>query len=385
MMLSQRERMVRAINFEPVDRPPIDFGSSPNTTIAHLALRNLLRYLGLEYHEMQNEIWTISRPLQCSNVPEAILERLHVDTRPIFPNLTDEVDWISEDEYLDGWGIRWRAAKTHAGDILYYDMVDHPLKRANSPAEIESYRWPDPVPSGWLDGKREEAQRLRNDTNYALVGHPGDTGVFELAWFLRGMDRFLVDLIQNKDIASAILNHILEIRKEQMKEYLSAVGQYLDVVCIGDDLAMQSAPLMSPRLYQEMIKPYHKRYVELIKSFSPIKLHMHSCGAIAPLIPDLLDIGVDIINPVQVSARGMDPMELMEKFGKRVVFWGGIDTQHVLPQAEPKMVRKEVIDRIDQFDGCNGGYVVSAVHNIQVDVPPENIVAMFDAAFTYQG
>lgn len=379
-MLTSRERIIEAINHKPVDRNPVDLGSTPNTTISRIALKNLISFLDLDYESLKNEIKVISRSLQCVSVPEKILKKFDIDTRPVFRNPSpEETEWVSEDEYIDKWGIKWRAAKTGKGELLYYDMVEHPLEKASSVSDVESYNWPDgSFHSETLAGISERAKKLSEKGDYALVGHPGDTSLFETSWYLRGMQKFFSDLLKNKNIAHTILTRLLQIRKKQMEQYLGEIGNYLDIVSIGDDLGMQTAPLISPEIYREVIKPYHKEFIKHIKSLTSAKLHLHSDGAIEPFLSDLIEIGVDIVNPVQVSAEGMDPNDLRKEYGKKIVFWGGIDTQRVLPQGTEEEVKQEVLNRIDQFNGLNGGYVVSAVHNIQADVPPENICALFN-------
>jgi uroporphyrinogen decarboxylase len=181
-------------------------------------------------------------------------------------------------------------------------------------------------------------------------------------------------------MAQTLMEMVLEMQLVKMERYLDEVGEYIDVVCVGDDFAGQQAPLISPALFRASIKPYLKRYFELIKRKTSAPLHLHSCGAVRDLLSDLIDIGVDIINPVQVSAAGMDPAVLKKKFGKSLSFWGGIDTQRILPYGTPEDVRNEVT-RISRILGKGGGYVLNPVHNVQPDVPPQNILAMYETFF----
>jgi uroporphyrinogen decarboxylase len=226
---------------------------------------------------------------------------------------------------------------------------------------------------------REKAKRLREETDFAVVGHMGDTSIYQLCWDLRGMEQFFMDLLINKKMAKAILEEAYRIQARKMEIYLREVGEYLDVVCVGDDLAGQTGPLTSLELYREMVLPYHSAYFSLIKSKTRAKLHLHTCGAIQEFIDALVDIGVDIINPMQVSAKGMDPAYLKKKFGNKICFWGGIDTQKLLPRGTAEDVAENVITMWNLMHE-NGGYVLGAVHNIQDGVPPENIAAMFDTA-----
>jgi len=192
------------------------------------------------------------------------------------------------------------------------------------------------------------------------------------------MEQFLIDLIENKPVARALLEKVMEIQSIKMEGYLEEVGEYIDVVGIGDDFAGQRGPLISPNLFRSMVKPYLRAYFKLVKSKTSAKLHLHSCGAVSDLLDDLIEIGVDIINPVQVSARGMMPEVLKDKFGQKLCFWGGIDTRSILPKKTPAEVAAEV-RRIAGILGEDGGYVLNPVHNIQPDVPPENVIALFDS------
>jgi uroporphyrinogen decarboxylase len=226
---------------------------------------------------------------------------------------------------------------------------------------------------------REKAEKLRAKTDYALVGHMGDTAIFQKATFLRGMEAFLVDSVSEPRLFMRILERILEIQARKMENYLGAVGEYLDVVSIGDDLGTQNGPLISPEAFRRLIKPYLRDYFQVVRKKSKAKLHLHCCGSISLLLDDLIEIGVDVINPVQITARDMEPEGLKERFGDRLSFWGGIDTQRILPCAAPEEVANET-RRIVEIMSRGGGYVVNPVHNIQWDVPPENVVAMCEAA-----
>lgn len=377
-MLTPRMRMNMAISHREPDRPPLDLGSSPNTTITKVAYQRLIDYLGLR---LDHEPRVIHVPFQLVEVDEVVLEILHIDTRPVYANqpASSQAVFLSDGRFRDEWGIIYRPAKSH-DVVLYYDMVENPLSKASSVRDIEKHEWPDVEDPARYQGLREKARKLQQETNYAVVGHPGSTSLFQTACGVRGFAQFLIDLVKNKDFAHALLQKILEIQSFRMKLYLSEVGQYLDVICVGDDFCHQEGPFMSIKLFREMIKPYLQGYFEIIKTCTQAKLHLHSCGAVHYVLDDLIDIGVDIINPVQVSARGMKPERLKKRFGKRVVFWGGIDTQKILPCGSTEDVRKEV-RRIAKILGEHGGYVLGAVHNIQPDVPPENVVAMFDEAY----
>lgn len=377
-MITPRLRMHLALSHKEPDRPPLDLGSTPNTGITKLAYLRLVEYLDIQLKQQPK---VINVPFQLVEVEEEVLEALNIDTRPVYANppASSQAGFLENGKYRDEWGIIYRPVKYY-DQVLYYDAVESPLSDATTIRDIEAHHWPDSKDTTPFVGLSEKAKKLREETEYALVGHPGfTTSIFQTACGIRGYANFLIDLVKRKDLAHAILHIITEIQIERMKRYLFAVGPHLDVVCIGDDFCHQRGPLMSLRVFREMIKPYLKKYYETIKSLTKAKLHLHSCGAVHHLLDDLIEIGIDIINPVQVSAEGMEPEQLKKRFGGRIVFWGGIDTQKVLPYGTPEEVRQEV-RRIVKILGTGGGYVLSAVHNIQADVPPENIVAMFDEA-----
>ena len=255
----------------------------------------------------------------------------------------------------------------------------YPLQKATL-ANLEGYDWPDPAQDYDYSGIIEQAQQLREANQFAIVGNMGSAGnLFEQSWYLRGMTEFLLDMVDNKDFAHALLSKILEIRKKNAEIFLTKVGEYLDVFQLADDLSMQSGPLMSPQMYREMIKPYQVELFQHVKKFTQAKIYFHSCGAVSKLLDDFIEVGVDILNPVQVSAKGMETDQLKRHYGKNLSFWGAVDTGEVLPHGTIKDVRSEVQKRIRDL-GPGGGYVLASVHNMQPDIPPENIVAMYTAA-----
>jgi uroporphyrinogen decarboxylase len=206
-----------------------------------------------------------------------------------------------------------------------------------------------------------------------------DTGIFEPCWYLRGFENYLMDLVINPDFATSLMEGMYHYQLQRYSLFLKEVGEFLDVIFVGDDLATAENVIMSPQTYRSLIKPYHKEYFKNLKKLAPhAKLLYHSCGSVVNFIPDLIEVGVDILNPVQVSAQGMDTAVLKEKFGKEISFWGAIDTTQVLPNGTTEDVKKEVQKRIKELGP--DGYVLTAVHDVQPDVPPENIVTMYTEA-----
>jgi len=224
--------------------------------------------------------------------------------------------------------------------------------------------------------------RLRNETPYAISTGIGGV-VYETCWYMRGLERWFMDMIENPGFCGALLDHILEFWLGYYDSFMAEVGDVIDVVMIGDDLGGQNGPLFSPRFYRDVVKPRQKKLVQHIKPLTSAKIWYHTCGSVMEYIGDLLDNGIDILNPVQISAANMDPTTLKSRYGNKVVFWGGgIDAQHVLPSASPEEVKEHVKRNIDIFKP-GGGFIFNNVHNIQVGVPPENIQAMFDAAYEF--
>jgi len=378
--MTPRGRVCAALNHEEPDRVPLDLGGI-NSSLMLETYDNLKRKLGLDKTPTQ----LLSKTWQIAKTDEAILERLAVDIRYIFPEVRPGAGTAPghtvtepphEDSFTDEWGIVRRFVKH------YYEMERHPLKEADRLEDIEAYPWPEPRDYFVFEGLSHRARKLRETTDYAVGGYMGGGSLFEQAWYLRGYPELLIDFMVNKDFAHALLSKIVAVRKKNAEQYLGEVGQYLDVFQIGDDIATQEGPAMSPELYREMLKPYHAELFQYIKERTSAKLYFHSCGGITPLIDDLIEIGVDALNPIQVSAKGMDTAGLKERFGKRLVFWGAIDSLHALPFGSPEDVRAEVRQRISDL-GTGGGYILSGVHNLQPDISPENILAMYDEGMRF--
>ena len=263
----------------------------------------------------------------------------------------------------------------------YMDVSHHPLAEATI-ADLAAYPFPKGDDPSRFEGLRQRALRLRNETPYAVVSRISGV-IYEICWYLRGMERWFMDLATDPDFCEALLDRLLRFWLDWFRLFLDEVGDLVDVITIGDDLAGQNGPLFRPAVYRTIVKPRQKRLVEYIHSRTRAKIWYHTCGSCIAYIPDLLDNGIDILNPVQVSAKDMDPATLKARFGDRLVFWGGaIDAQHVLPMASPAMVRGHVRQHLDVWKP-SGGYVFSNVHNIQAGVPPENVVALFDAAYEH--
>jgi len=371
--MTSRERIVRALNHEEPDRVPVDIGGGSSTSIVAEGYEKLKDHLGVSSEtRMLNKVFRVAR------LDDEVLRMLGSDCYPI--RVKSPENWVplssEPGSLIDIWGLHWKEIH-YGGGCFYYEVMNSPLANAQID-DLERYPWPDPLDPGYTRGLAEEVEQLYENTEYALVGDGGFKSFWELGYLLRGYDRFLMDLVMNPDFVEALLSKLLEINVAATGRFLDTVGPYLQVFRTADDMATQKGPLMSPQMYRRFIKPVYKKYYHFIRSKTDAKIFYHSCGNVADLLNDFIDNGMDIINPVQVSAMP-DTASLKERFGDRVVFWGGIDTQHVLPNGTVQEVEQEVRHRIRDL-GPGGGFVLASVHNIQPDVPPRNIVAMTEAA-----
>lgn len=364
-----------SLNHQEPDRVPIDLGQAVGDGITLTAYRNLLKHLGMDDSAIQVK----DRRGQTARVDEEVLRRFRVDFRGLGlsgpENWTDR--WLDDRTYEDEWGV----VRTMPPGSYYYDLIRAPFAEDASLSAIERYRWPDPADPGRTRGLREKARRLHTETDFAIVVDL-NCSFFLRCCELRGWENFYMDLVANVEFAEALMDRFLAIRLAIAERALQEVGEHADIVMVtSDDLGGTDRTLISPELYRSLIKPRQKRTFDFFKARTGAKLYYHTDGAVYPLIPDLIEIGVEALNPVQVSAAGMgDTQKLKREFGERLTFWGAIDTHRVLPYGAPEQVREEVRRRILDL-GPGGGYVVCPVHNIQPEVPPENVVAMYDAAY----
>lgn len=379
--MTSRERVLSALNHHEPDRIPIDLGGN-QTGIHKFAYADLTRHLGLEESiEIMDAVQQLARP------SEAVLQRLRVDTRYIHAGaaagfdgsiVTATRDGRNWHDLVDEFGVRWSMPDDAP---LYMDITLHPLADA-SIDDIASYPFPRGDDPGRFAGLRERALEIRNSTPYALVS--GISGVvYEICWYMRGLEQWFMDMLEQPTFCAALLDQTLRFWMDWFRVFLDEVGDLVDVIMIGDDIAGQRGPLFQPEFYRRVVKPRQKKLVQYIKSRTQAKIWYHTCGGCKNYLPDLLDNGIDALNPVQISATDMDPIGLKAEFGNRLTFWGGaIDAQHVLPHADPETVREHVRRNIRIFMP-GGGYVFNNVHNIQAGVPAENILAMYDAAYEF--
>lgn len=363
------------------DRVPIDLGGN-QTGIHKFAYQALLEHLG-----RKEELTIMDLVQQLAKPSEAVLERLRVDTRYVWAQgaasfrggvVQRQREGRLWHDFTDEFGITWSMPDDHP---YYFDISNSPLAGL-SLAQIKDYPFPRGDDLSRFEGLRDRVLALKRDTPYAVVS--GISGVvYEICWYMRGLENLFADMIQQPEIFEAIIDRTLRFWLDWFGVFLDEVGDVVDVIMIGDDLAGQKGPLFSPAIYRAVVKPRQKQLVHFIKTRSRAKIWYHSCGSVTSCLPDLLDNGIEIINPVQISAKDMAPAKLKRLFGDKIVFWGGgVDSQHVLPHGTPAEVRENVRLNLQAFKP-GGGYVFNNVHNIQADVPPENILAMFDAAFEF--
>jgi uroporphyrinogen decarboxylase len=355
----------------------VDLGGTLATSITSSAYGPLRDHLGLAPEERV----IFEQTQQLPYLGEDLLVRLGVDTRVVAlpreraftPKLLDDGEYWA---WVDPWGARLRMPKKGG---LYYDWTGHPLAEVTDET-VANYQWPDFETDEELAAIRAEAVRLHTQTEYALVGSANlGSGIFEQGCLLAGMETFMMAMLADRPAAERLLDGITDFLIEEATRYLGQMGPYLDAYIYGDDVATQAGWMISPDTYVSLIKPRQRRLFDAIHAMTDAKLIYHGCGAVFDLIPHLIEIGVDVLNPVQVSAKGMDSARLKAAYGRDIVFWGGgVDTQRVLPFGTPDDVRAEVRRRVSDF-APGGGFVFAPVHNIQAGVPPENIVAAFDA------
>ena len=376
--ITSAERIRAALNHQEPDRVPFDLGATFNTGIHITAYRALRDLLGLP--PGNERFFCIDE--QISEVEEDLKVRLNVDTASVMPS--GPSNWALSIEERGGHSFftnEWHIGLKMPGSGFYYDMVGFPLEHA-AITDLERFAWPDPRDPARYEGLEERVAQAAA-SGRAVVMNSICAGTMEMAAWMTGYERLFSSMLLEPDFAGALLDKVLEIKQAYWEIVLDRVGDQIDIVCDSDDLGEQQRPLISPRLYRKMLKPRHKELFDFIHARTRAKIYLHSCGAIRPLIPDLIEIGVDILNPVQVNAPGMDPAGLKRDFGSELVFWGGaVDPQGIFGRGTPQQVRDAARRNIETLMP-GGGFVCATVHNIQPNVPPENIIAMWDVLQEY--
>jgi uroporphyrinogen decarboxylase len=366
--MSHRERVVAALAHRQPDRVPIDLGTTVVTGIALKTYDRLKAHLGLDLGDAQ----VYDRRNQLAIVDDAVLDRFDIDTRSLQAGAPENRP-IIESTDQEGFTDEWGSLNVKPPDVDTYFIANAPLSGEISLHDIINYPWPDPDDPGRTRGLRARALALRAKDDRALVmAIPGS--IIQMSQLLRGFEDWYMDVAANPELIGALLDQIQDVQTSLAGNLLGAV------IFIYDDLAMQDRLVVSFRHYQRLIEPRLRKYIEFLHSRTPAKIVHHNDGAIMPVLDSLIDMGIDAINPVQVSAKGMgDVADLKRRFGARLAFWGAVDTQTTLPFGTPADVRAEVLSRIRDLNR-DGGYVLGAVHNIQADIPEENVVALFETA-----
>ena len=407
--MTSRERVLAAIRHQQPDRVPVDLGSTPSSGISVIGYNNLKKHLGLTtgHTRVYDVVQQLAQP------EDAMLDRLRIDVVDIgrtfntadsdwydvtvadgsaaqypvwfHPEAQADGSWLVHDKegtliakmpeggtffdetcfpYMDGYPENYHDLPHAMGKVLWSALVHSPWDHAGEP-------------DFWAT-LRKNALQLREQTDRALMIVCG-CNLFEWGTFLRRMDNFLMDLVENQAEVERLLDALLEGHLATLEKVCNAVGDVVDILRFGDDLGMDNGPFMQPATYRKLFKPRHAMLCDYVKTHSQMHTFLHTCGSIYKLIPDLIDAGFEILNPVQTNARNMEPERLKREFGNDVTFWGGgADTRFVLNRATPAEVKAHVKHRLEIF-APGGGFVFNTVHNILSDVPPQNIVAMFEA------
>ena len=404
--MTPRERVRAALDHQQPDRVPIDFGGHRSSGIAAIAYRKLRSALGLPDRPVR-----VYDPVQqLAVIDEDVLQRFHVDTielgRGFALDDTDWADWVLPDGspcQMPAWALPERQpgqwvlrsasgrvlAKMPDGALYFeqcywpylenddFDRLDEALAE-NMWCAVRSPPGPLVAGPGGAERFAAGAKALRQRTDRAIIGLFGGN-LLETGQFLYRIDNFLMLLAADPDRAAAFLDRLVEIHLANLEKYLAAVGPYIDIIVFGDDLGMQNGPQMSRAMYRQLFQPRHAKMWQRAKQLADVKVMLHCCGGVRPILPDLIDAGLDAINPVQITCAGMDARQLKADFGDRLTLWGGgCDTRFVLSKGSPEEIRRHVREQAAILNP-HGGFVFQQVHNVLADVPPQNVIAMFDA------
>jgi uroporphyrinogen decarboxylase len=380
MGFTPRERVLAAIQHKEPDRVPIIIGISNATGIKMKPYKALKERLGIDAPDEYIYQWP---ELGTAKIDEETLLRLHADARGVLD--LEPADILKRNRtraphspYINSWGT----GQIEIEPGVWFPGF-HPLREADTLDALENHAWPDMNDPTRVANVKSEAQKLADENQFAIMGTPWLMFPFERACGQQGMDRVLLNMALNPDFTHALLRKLTDLCKINLGNFLREIGENIDIIKIGDDLGTQESLLMSPKMYRAFLKPLHAEIIAFIKERTHAKVLFHTDGDVFPLMPDLIEIGIDILNPIQTSAGKMsDLAALKSQYGNDMVFCGGIDTHHVLPHGSPEEVQMEV-RRAIQALGTGGGYIVSSVHTIMNDVPAENILAMVDAVNKY--
>ena len=399
--LTSRERVRMALNHEEPDRVPVDIGASRVTGISAIAYRNLLDYLGL----FENvRVYDVKQQLADPSL--AVVERLGADVLGLHRlGPTTGMPFLELDRWKpgrltdgrpcllpeacheiagpDGQFQVVREGQTYARrapESLYYEVCWTPLANAKTTADIDRFTWLDPWTEREEDYVRKRVQEVCRATDKALFAGLSNLlgSFFEISLVLFGFDNFMMKLASERDLVEYWLDAKLAHDLPILDRFLAVAGPFIEAIQMNDDFGSQSALQISPRLYREVFKPRQRRWIEFVKARTRAKVFIHCDGAIGEILPDFIEIGIDALNPLQTSAKGMDPAQIKRRFGRDLAFWGGgVETQTTLPFGSVQDIRRQVRERVELL-GPGGGYVFAAIHNIQADIPPQKILAVYE-------
>ncbi len=374
--MTSRERVARALAHLEPDQVPIDIGSTA-CWFTDNAYEQFKKFIGLN---SEGDLFRLGE--NAAHYDEELLDRLDTDFRHVYlkPSRVEWDAWNASDKtsFIDEWGIQRRRVESSFGSN--WEKVGKPLADATE-ADLDDYPWPDPTDPLRVEGLAESARHLWEKTDYAIAARAVSHGLFELAWELRGMEQFMVDMLQNEPFARKLIRKILDVQLGLYRAFLDAVGPYVQIVQTADDYGSQNGPLFSPLLFRKYIQPYRQELNRLIHAKAPhARIQHHTCGSVYRLLPDLIATGVEVLNPVQPLAAQMDPARLKEEYGTQLTFHGAIDEQHAL-NGSLEDVRAEVTARIRAL-APGGGYILAPCSNVQADTPPENVLTMIETART---
>jgi len=405
--MNSQERILAALNHKQPDKVPIDLGSSTVTGISGIAYNNLKKNLKIEG---PTRIYDVIQ--QLANVDMKIIDLFGVDVLDInrvsaenndwykvtlndgneveFPSWfrpikAENGSWYTEDE--DGTMISKMAAGAAFFDQMYYPYEkEYPESLSNLPDALKKISWFVHSHASNLntDELRDKLISLKKSTNKALL-MSGGVKLLEYVFFIRRMDNFLMDMITDEERVAEMLDILVDMHLASLEKKCRTLGDIVDVIRFGDDLGMTSGPFMDTETFRKLLKPRYRILCDFVKKNSKMKIFLHSCGSIRQYIPDLIEAGFDILNPIQTNCHDMDPLQLKKEFGKDITFWGGgVDTASVINRGTPEDVRKDVLNRCEIFSR-DGGFVFAPIHNILAEVPPQNIVAAYNAVKEFNG
>lgn len=369
--MTHRERFLAAVRHEPVDRAVFDLCGSPQTNIDSVETKDALVHI-LGFSNPKHEPFPLD---------ERVLESLDIDTRLVggMPTPKTKHSRVEGDVTYDDYGIGYKFINGH------YEMCFHPLQDCTID-EMMAYEMPDPekLDMGLIERWARQAEWLYKNTDYAVIAAHPVLGVFEIGCWMFGFEDYLYRCLAEPEIVHAFSQRVLEYQKKVSQVYYGALGKYIQATTSGDDFGTQTGPFMSTPLFNELIKPYFKERVQFTKSLTDGVFVHHTCGSVYNFIPDLIDCGVDVLNPIQPGVYMMEHERLKADFGDRMAFWGGIDTQQLLPHGTVEKIKEETARILSVMDQ-NGGYILSPAHAIQPDVPVENLLAVYRGAKEYYG